>query len=87
MLNAPLHPRQQLTQDSQWFMAKADTLLAPSRALVAWGKARAVARTRASWTDAAPLELYAQLHEAYPEVWANIPMPPDKGGLWHRKRH
>ncbi len=81
MLNAPLHlhPRQPLIHDSAQLKAKADTLLAHSRASVACGKAYAVARTRAARTDAAPPALSEHLREAYHDGWANMPMPPDKG--------
>jgi hypothetical protein len=46
-----------LIQASERLMAMAVALLELSRALVACGKAHAVARTRASVTDAAPLTL------------------------------
>src|SRR5437763_1725717 len=53
MLNAPihLHCSHRLIHDSAQFMEKAVALLAQSRALVPSGKARAMARTRASLTS------------------------------------
>src|SRR5947209_9766908 len=68
MLNAPiqLHRHHRLLYDSERLMEKAEALLAHSRALVTYGKARAVARARASLTDEEALHLSARRHETSP---------------------